>query len=313
MLRSSDTPWIYRLGEFVLAVWLLLGVISFSPFDPSLTNLRWPMGGLANWGGYAGAMVGGTLVELLGAAAVLVPSIWLLLVLFPRPVYLRLRLPAPIHLTLATLHLAGFLALVQASWQIWLTGSERAVMQSALTLQEASLTGGGILGSALAVFADYTTGVVLGGLFLLVGMTYSLTRLVAPRTLWRRIRLHTRRLWVFISKSASGASSKEALPPQTLATATASTAAATSTAPAASVGEVLPQAGLQNPAPRWTGVLPAAPTPVGQGAFERWFEPAAKEVGNGIQNPMNQSKPATPQPRLEDWFDGVQAAKDEDQ
>jgi hypothetical protein len=64
--------WRLLLGG-ALSLGLLAGLLSFAPFDPTLTNLRYPMHGVANWLGYPGALLLGSLVEALGAAALGLP------------------------------------------------------------------------------------------------------------------------------------------------------------------------------------------------------------------------------------------------
>jgi hypothetical protein len=60
-----------------LALLLLLSLLSFDLQDPTLTNLRQPSGGIANWIGLPGALLGGSLLELLGTAALAAPLLLL--------------------------------------------------------------------------------------------------------------------------------------------------------------------------------------------------------------------------------------------
>jgi hypothetical protein len=68
--------WPKALGA-VLGLLLLLSLTSFHLQDPTLTNLRLPSGGVRNWLGLPGALLGGSLLELLGSAALAAPVLWL--------------------------------------------------------------------------------------------------------------------------------------------------------------------------------------------------------------------------------------------
>lgn len=57
----------------MLAGLLLSSLVSFHRFDPTLTNLLYPGRGVGNWLGLPGALIGGTLVEGLGTASLLLP------------------------------------------------------------------------------------------------------------------------------------------------------------------------------------------------------------------------------------------------
>ena len=52
---------------------LLAGMLSFDLHDPTITNLRYPGNGISNLAGLPGALVGGSLVELLGASSLWIP------------------------------------------------------------------------------------------------------------------------------------------------------------------------------------------------------------------------------------------------
>jgi 4TM region of DNA translocase FtsK/SpoIIIE len=72
MDRIALRHWPKGVGV-ALALLLLLSLLSFHLQDPTLTNLRLPSGGVANWAGLPGALVGGSLLELLGSSALLAP------------------------------------------------------------------------------------------------------------------------------------------------------------------------------------------------------------------------------------------------
>jgi len=61
------------VAGMLLACVTLAAVCSFAPLDPTFTNLRLPKDGIGNWMGYPGALAGGSLVELFGWAALLLP------------------------------------------------------------------------------------------------------------------------------------------------------------------------------------------------------------------------------------------------
>lgn len=52
---------------------LLLSLLSANFYDPTLFHQLYPAEGIANWCGVLGALIGGTLIELFGAAAFLIP------------------------------------------------------------------------------------------------------------------------------------------------------------------------------------------------------------------------------------------------
>ena len=80
-----------------------VAVCSFAPQDPTFANLRYPKDGIANWLGYPGALAGGSLVEIFGGAAVLLPAALAYWTLFPagRPRGWRYALQTAVLVTLA--------------------------------------------------------------------------------------------------------------------------------------------------------------------------------------------------------------------
>lgn len=83
MDRYTARRWLKGIGV-LLALLLLGSMISFHANDPSLTNLRYPHGGVQNLLGLPGALLGGSLVELLGASALGIPLLLLNWVVLPR-------------------------------------------------------------------------------------------------------------------------------------------------------------------------------------------------------------------------------------
>lgn len=125
-----------------LALLLLTGLLSFDLQDPTLTNLRLPSGGIANWLALPGALVGGTLLELLGAAALLAPALWLNWVLCARnrpPLHRYAAWSLCVLLALAGLH--GL-----------------AALQGAPAPQNPGLLTPGLVGWAVWHWAGLTTG-----------------------------------------------------------------------------------------------------------------------------------------------------------
>ena len=61
---------------------LIISLLTFDLHDPSLTNLLYPKGGISNLAGLPGALVGGSLVELLGTSSLWIPALlanWMLI------------------------------------------------------------------------------------------------------------------------------------------------------------------------------------------------------------------------------------------
>jgi hypothetical protein len=73
-----------RMAGLAGALLLLVSLLSFHPQDPTLTNLRYPKDGIGNWAGYPGALIGGSAVEGLGIAALLLPLLVANAALFSR-------------------------------------------------------------------------------------------------------------------------------------------------------------------------------------------------------------------------------------
>jgi hypothetical protein len=76
MDRYIARRWLKGLGV-LLGLLLLAGMLTFHANDPSLTNLRYPHTGVQNLLGLPGALLGGSLVELLGASALGIPFLLL--------------------------------------------------------------------------------------------------------------------------------------------------------------------------------------------------------------------------------------------
>ena len=147
-------------GFGVLAALLLTAsLLSFHPFDPTINNLMTPLGGVRNWLGLPGALIGGSLVEWAGAASFLLP---LLIVhwCFNRRARPRWRSFA--------FHSAALL-LIAASLHGLLVNSP---------LPDPS--GPGLLGWAAGRWLESTVGSQLGGLLLVAGLAYALTKIAYP-------------------------------------------------------------------------------------------------------------------------------------
>ena len=72
MERYSGSRWPKGIG-LLSAGLLLASLLTFHPFDPTLTNLVQPGSGVKNALGLGGALLGGSLVEGLGAASLVLP------------------------------------------------------------------------------------------------------------------------------------------------------------------------------------------------------------------------------------------------
>lgn len=76
-----NSGWLKGLSLAALLL-LLASLLSFDFNDPSITNLRYPAGGISNLAGLPGALLGGSLVELLGTSSLWVPLLlanWMLI------------------------------------------------------------------------------------------------------------------------------------------------------------------------------------------------------------------------------------------
>ena len=121
----------------LLALLLLLSLLSFHLQDPTLTNLRLPGGGIGNWLGLPGALLGGSLLELLGSAALGAP-----LLLLNWACVARGRPPLQRY----------------AGWSAVLLLALAGLQGLAQPLGDPGLLSPGLAGAALAAWADLTTG-----------------------------------------------------------------------------------------------------------------------------------------------------------
>ena len=64
---------------------LLISLITFDLYDPTIANLSYPHDGIANMVGLPGALIGGSLVELLGASSLWLPLLFINWLLPRRP------------------------------------------------------------------------------------------------------------------------------------------------------------------------------------------------------------------------------------
>ena len=157
-------------GGGLLAMGLWASQFSFARLDPTLTNLRLPSGGVSNWIGYPGALVGGSLVELFGASSFAIP---LLLInrLAQRP-----GPPGFLRYWANSLVLLCAAAALHGMFGGW---------------QPPGIGAPGLVGWMISQWALQGTGQILGGL--LLGMLLMLAgKRVAYRLPWSRIVQDTR-------------------------------------------------------------------------------------------------------------------------
>jgi len=76
-------PSIKFILSFALFVFLTLSILSADFFDPTFFHQLYPIGGIKNWFGIMGALLGGTLIELFGSACLLIP--WFILKIIYSP------------------------------------------------------------------------------------------------------------------------------------------------------------------------------------------------------------------------------------
>ncbi|MBF0351710.1 MAG: DNA translocase FtsK 4TM domain-containing protein [SAR324 cluster bacterium] len=62
----------YTIAQ-VIGILLVLSMVTVDFYDPTVFNQVYPSGGIQNWLGIGGALIGGSLVELLGISALLIP------------------------------------------------------------------------------------------------------------------------------------------------------------------------------------------------------------------------------------------------
>ncbi len=136
MDRIALRNWPKGVGA-LLALLLLLSLLSFHLQDPTLTNLRLPGGGIGNWLGLPGALLGGSLLELLGSAALAAP-----LLLFNWAWMARER--PPLHR--------------YAAWSALLLLALAGLQGLAQPPGDPGLLSAGLAGGALREWAGLTTG-----------------------------------------------------------------------------------------------------------------------------------------------------------
>jgi 4TM region of DNA translocase FtsK/SpoIIIE len=138
---------------FVTAALCFVAICSFAPQDPTFTNLRYPKDGIANWLGYPGALTGGSLVELFGWAALLLPFAIAYWTLCPggRPRGWRYMLQS------------GMLMMLGAAW-IGQWSADPGL----------GLAGPGLAGWSGGQWMHETLGAWIGGLLLTAGLALSL-------------------------------------------------------------------------------------------------------------------------------------------
>ncbi len=150
-----------RILGFAAALAALASLVTFHPLDPTLTNLRYPKDGVGNWLGYSGALLGGSLVEAFGIAALLVPLLIanLFFTARNRPAWHRYGL-----------HGASILLVVAAALGL------------RLDVPALGLRGPGLVGWTAGQWLRATAGVWPGMALLAFALAYSLNRVIyAPQ------------------------------------------------------------------------------------------------------------------------------------
>ncbi|TVM15679.1 DNA translocase FtsK [Oceanidesulfovibrio indonesiensis] len=139
-----------------LACFLLLGIVTYHPHDPSFTQVVSPGTPVHNGAGMAGAYAAGLLVDLVGVAAYVFPAVFILLAL--KNFIHRLRFPwwRWMGLGLLTLFIAAISSTFMAGFSI------------------GRVAGGGFLGESLATWTGYVLGPwgarILAGIGLLLAV-----------------------------------------------------------------------------------------------------------------------------------------------
>ncbi len=123
-----------------LACFLLLGIVTYHPHDPSFTQVVSPGAPVHNGAGVAGAYAAGILVDLFGVAAYVFPAVFLILAL--RNFIRRLKFPwwRWVGIGLFTLVIAAVSSTLMAGVSV------------------GRITGGGFLGESLATWTSYVLG-----------------------------------------------------------------------------------------------------------------------------------------------------------
>lgn len=145
---------------FILALLFAIGLVSFHLDDPSLTNLRTPSQGIQNWLGLPGALLGGTLIEFLGSAALAAPLLLLNFSLSPR------NRPHPLAYLAWSMALLGGLSSLHG---LWATATREAMLVPGLEAP-------GLVGLSLRHWAAQTTGPLAGSAIALVVVFGALNR-----------------------------------------------------------------------------------------------------------------------------------------
>ena len=194
MGQSAGKKWSGRT-RFGLVLLLFLSMTSFAPHDPTLFNLLSSSEGIRNWMGIGGALVGGTLVELLGGSALWIPVL----------IFLRLITRRP-QLTTKTYALLVFLVPLFSASLHGLFPNEPGL----------GLKYSGLIGMAGARWVEVSTGFWPGTGVLVWGLGYALVWVLAPAwssALWTDVRLVVR----FLARTVLHRSAKIVIQIQTLA------------------------------------------------------------------------------------------------
>ena len=112
MNGNNSSPFSLSALIFLVPAFLLTAsIVSVDLFDPTFFHQLRPTGGISNWLGLPGALIGGTLVELLGVAALIIP--WFL----ARPVLLAKKQHSTARVSFNALVLT--MALCASTAKLW--------------------------------------------------------------------------------------------------------------------------------------------------------------------------------------------------
>lgn len=151
-----------RCWGLALAALGLTALLGFNDRDPTLLNLLYPAHGIANPLGYPGALIAGTLLDLFGGAALLLPLLLALWGATPRD------RPLAGHFALHALVLVASVATLTAQWGV----------PAGL-----GLASSGVVGLAGRTWIAASVGPWVGQALLLLAAGYALWRLLYLRAL----------------------------------------------------------------------------------------------------------------------------------
>ena len=156
-----------RFWGVALAALGMTALLGFSDHDPTLLNLLYPSHGVTNPLGYPGALIAGTLLDLFGGAALLLPPLLALWGVTPR------ERPRAGHFTLHALVLVVCVATLAALW-----GAPAGL----------GVASSGLVGLAGRGWVAASVGTWAGQALLLAAAGYALWRLLYLRALRQALR-----------------------------------------------------------------------------------------------------------------------------